>query len=68
MAMLHMRVEGQSRDVDLEALNLRSDSTDEDIHRALAAYLDKEVTFFRQFAIVRDNGNVTVRPQAVFGV
>ena len=50
-------------DLDVGAL-----STDTDIKRALAAYLNVAEAKFRDYTVDRhETGNLTVRPEAVFG-
>jgi hypothetical protein len=65
---LHIRFEGRSYDVPLSELDLGPLSTDEDVRTALAHYLDVPTRSLRSYVIERHaNGNMTVRPEAVFG-
>jgi len=65
---LHIRFEGRSYDVPLSELDLGPLSTDEDVRTALANYLDVSTRPFRSYVVERHaNGNMTVRPEAVFG-
>ena len=66
--MLHIRFEGRSLDVPLGDLDLGAFSSDAEIKRALAGYLDVAEARFRDYVVDRhETGNLTVRPQAVFG-
>ena len=43
-------------------------SDDSDVKRALAGYLDVPVEKFRHYVVDRhETGNLTIRPEAVFG-
>jgi hypothetical protein len=66
--VLHIRYEGRSFDVPLSDLDVGTLSSDEAIKCALAAYLNIEVAKLQYYVIDRhETGNLTVRPQAVFG-
>lgn len=66
--MLHIRFEGRSFDVPLGDLDVGAFSSDAEIKRALAGYLDVAEAKFRDYVVDRhETGNLTVRPQAVFG-
>ena len=66
--MLHIRFEGRSLDVPLSDLDVGQLSSDDQIRHALAVYLDVPVQKFRDYVIDRhETGNLTVRPQAIFG-
>jgi hypothetical protein len=68
MSQLHVRFDGQSWDFDMEELDLGDLSSDADIRRAAAEALDAPVAKLQNFAIEKsDDGDVTLRPQAVFG-
>ncbi len=65
---LHVRFEGRSWDLPLADLDLRTASSDEDVRQALARYLAVSKASLRLYVIERHaNGNLTVRPEAVFG-
>ena len=67
-ALLHIRYEGRSYDVPLTDLDLGPLSTDDDVRTALANYLDISVRSLRRYVVERHaSGNMTVRPEAVFG-
>ncbi len=66
--VLHVRFEGQSRDIPLESLRVGTGSTDQAIRMAVANYLDIAVERLDPMVIERhENGNLTMRPEAVFG-
>lgn len=67
-AVAHVRFAGRSFDIPLASLELGALSADGHIKRAIARYLD--VPEFKLDAYVVDrhpNGNLTLRPEAVFG-
>ena len=65
---LHVRFEGRSFDVPLSDLDVGRDSSDRDVKQRLANYLDVREASLRHYVIDRhDTGNLTVRPEAVFG-
>lgn len=66
--MVHVRFEGRSWQVAFTALDLGDLSTDRQVRRALAWYLDVEPHKLAAYVVDRHaNGNITVRPEAVFG-
>lgn len=68
VTVLHIRFEGRSFDVPLSDLDVGVASGDADVKRALAAYLNVPETKFRDYVVDRhETGNLTVRPEAVFG-
>ena len=67
-AVVHVRVDGRSLDVPLAQLDLGEASTDHDVKRAVALHLEVPEASLRDYVIDRhETGNVTIRPQAVFG-
>lgn len=65
---LHIRFEGRSYDLPLAQLDLGPMSSDEDVRTALAGYLGVTGRTLSYYVIERHaNGNMTVRPEAVFG-
>ncbi len=65
---LHVRFEGRSWDLPLSDLDLGTHSSGEAIRQALAGYLAVKEASFRRYVIERHaNGNLTIRPEAVFG-
>jgi hypothetical protein len=66
--VVHVRFEGRSLDVALDTLDVGQFSSDGEIKRALAGYLEVPEAKFRDYVVDRhETGNVTVRPEAVFG-
>lgn len=66
--MVHVRFEGRSQAIAFAVLDIGDLSTDQDVRQALALYLDVPVRRFNGYVVERHaNGNITVRPEAVFG-
>jgi hypothetical protein len=66
--VVHIRFEGRSLDVPQGDLDVGAASSDNEVKRALARYLETPENRLRDYVIDRhDNGNMTVRPEAVFG-
>jgi hypothetical protein len=64
----HIRFEGQSVDLPLVELGVGETASNDDIKQAAARYLKVHAARLRDYAVDRhESGNVTVRPQAVFG-
>ena len=66
--VLHIRFEGRSFDIPFADLDIGPVSSDTDIKRALSLYLNVPESKFQHYVIDRPGtGNMTVRPEAVFG-
>ena len=66
--VVHIRFEGRSMDIPQSDLDVGAVSSDNEIKRALAHYLETPEAKLRDYVIDRhDTGNMTVRPEAVFG-
>jgi len=66
--VVHIRFEGRSLDVPQGDLDIGSASSDNEIKRALARYLETPEAKLRDYVIDRhETGIMTVRPEAVFG-
>ena len=66
--LLHIRFDGRSFDIPFADLDVGTMSRDADVKGALAGYLNAPVEKFRDYTVDRhDTGNLTVRPEAVFG-
>ncbi len=64
----HIRFQGTSSDIPLSELDLGNLSSDEQVRAAVANYLKTPVANLRSYVIERHaNGNLTIRPEAVFG-
>jgi hypothetical protein len=65
---IHVRFGGRSFDVSLSSVRISSVSSDREIKSALSRHLDLNGPELRDYVVDRHrNGNLTVRPQAVFG-
>jgi hypothetical protein len=66
--VVHIRFDGRSLDIPQGELDVGAASSDNEIKRALARYLEVPEAKLRDYVIDRhDTGNMTVRPEAVFG-
>jgi hypothetical protein len=67
-ARLHIRFEGQSWDLLCQDLDIGQLSADQEVRQAVAGYFDVAPGRFQAYVVERHaNGNMTVRPEAVFG-
>ena len=67
-AVAHVRFEGRSLDVPLAALGVDSQSADGEVRRAVARHLEVPEVRLHHYVVDRhESGNLTVRPEAVFG-
>jgi hypothetical protein len=65
---VHVRFSGRSFDVALSELRLNGGGAEVGLRRALAEYMDLSVEALRDYVVEEhENGNWTLRPQAVFG-
>jgi hypothetical protein len=68
VSVVHIRFDGRSLDIPQGDLDIGAASSDNEIKRALARHLEVPETKLRDYVIDRhDTGNMTVRPEAVFG-
>jgi hypothetical protein len=66
--VLHVRFEGSSRDIPIDLLDVGPRSTDQAVRDAVARYLDINAEQLRSYVVEHHpNGNMTLRPEAVFG-
>jgi hypothetical protein len=64
----HIRYGGRSTDVPLAGLDLTRGSNEREIKNRLAAYLEVSPRQLDAYVVDRHpNGNLTLRPEAVFG-
>jgi hypothetical protein len=64
----HVRFNGRSFDVALATLDLGATSSDGEIKHALATHLEVPGSRLNDYVLDRHaNGNLTLRPEAVFG-
>ncbi len=67
-AVVHIRFDGRSLEIPQGDLDIGLGSHDRDIKRAIARHLGLPETDLRDYVVDRhDTGNLTVRPEAVFG-
>lgn len=67
--MLHVRFKGKSYDIPLEELDLTRGSSDHEIRERLTQHFDIGGDILDSYVIERHpDGNITIRPEAVFGV
>ncbi len=65
---VHVRFEGHSYDVNTTEFNLSPQPTDSEVRLALAMFFEVPIGRLAPYVIERHgNGNLTVRPEAVFG-
>jgi hypothetical protein len=68
LSVVHIRFDGRSLDIPQGDLDVGAASSDNEIKRALARHLEVPEAKLRDYVIDRhDTGNMTVRPEAVFG-
>ncbi len=66
--VVHIRFQGKSWDIPVNELDLGGLSNDDQVRNAVAGYLNVPVADLRFYVIERHaNGNLTIRPEAVFG-
>lgn len=66
--VIHLRFEGRSRDIALDLLDVGVGSSDSAVRAAVAAFLDVPANRLSGTVVERhENGNLTLRPEAVFG-
>lgn len=65
---IHVRVDGRSYDLPSDRLGIDERSTDAQIKQTIARHLEVPVDRLSDSVIDRHaNGNLTIRPEAVFG-
>lgn len=65
---IHVRFNGRSETFDSSSLGISMVSSDDEIREKLAHYYDREKNAFDNLLIEHlTNGNITVRPQAIYG-
>jgi len=66
--IVHIRFEGRSFDVPQGELDVGAASSDNEVKRTLARFLNVSEVKLSDYVVDRhDTGNMTVRPEAVFG-
>jgi hypothetical protein len=67
-AVAHVRFEGRSLDAPLATLGVDLQSADGEVKRAVARHLEVPEVRLHHYVVDRhESGNLTVRPEAVFG-
>lgn len=64
---LHVRMNGHSEELDLRALNLRTNASDTELREALARRYDCTLAKLDTYVIVREPQAIIVRPVAFYG-
>lgn len=69
LPLVHVRFNGTSHDTDFADLDLNENSSNEEILRSVARYLDAPYSKVQNFVVDRnpETSDITIRPQAVFG-
>ena len=66
--VVHVRFEGRSNDIEFRVLGVTERSSDPEVFEALGRYFDVSTRKFGSYVVEREaSGNMTVRPEAVFG-
>ena len=66
--VLHVRFDGRSRDIPLGDLDLGPGADAAAVKRAVARFLEVPEARLRDYVVDRhETGNLTLRPEAVFG-
>ena len=66
--MVHVRFEGRSHDLPERQVNITPEMSDERIKERLAQHFDVDRRRFHTYIVDRaPNGNLIVRPEAVYG-
>jgi hypothetical protein len=67
-AVLHARIMGRSREIALDLLDIGPASSDQQIRDAVARFMEISPEQLKGTVVERhENGNMTLRPEAVFG-
>lgn len=65
---VHVRLDGRSSDLPADRLGITGESTDEQVKAAVARHLEVPARRLVDAVVDRHpNGNLTIRPDAVFG-
>lgn len=65
---VHVRVQGRSYDLPMVHIGVTRSSTDAEVREAVARHLDVPIETFNNTVLERlQSGNMTLRPEAVFG-
>lgn len=65
---IHVRVGGTSHELNLYRLGITASSSDSEIRESVSRHLDIELAKFNNTVVERHStGNLTIRPEAIFG-
>lgn len=65
---VHVMYGGVSYDIDFPELELAENASDVDVRNAVANWLNQPQSKLQNFVVSRsEDGNITLRPQALFG-
>ena len=65
---IHVRFNGRSDNLDFMDIGISNGSTDQEVKTSAARYYDRENDAFDRMVIERHaNGNITLRPEAIYG-
>jgi hypothetical protein len=65
--VLHLRFNGRSDELSLQALGLSPQSDDDQIKQALATYLERPLRELDRYVVARHRAAIVVRPEAIYG-
>jgi len=66
--MVHIRFEGRSYDLRPEQIHIRANMNDKEVKQILARHFDVAPNRFNEYVVERtENGDLIVRPEAVYG-
>ncbi len=65
--LLHVRFDGRSEELNLDALNLSAEATDAQIKQALEQNFDLSEGHLQNCVVVRTSRAIIVRPEAIYG-
>jgi hypothetical protein len=66
--VIHVRLDGRSYDLPLDRLGITEQARDEQVRAAVARHLEVAARQLSESVVDRHpNGNLTIRPEAVFG-
>jgi hypothetical protein len=66
--VIHVRLDGRSYDLPLDRLGVSEPATDEQVKAAVARHLEVPANRLSESVVDRHpNGNLTIRPEAVYG-
>jgi hypothetical protein len=66
--VIHVRLDGRSYDMPLDRLGITEQAPDEQVKAAVARHLEVPADRLSESVVDRHpNGNLTIRPEAVFG-